>query len=194
VIAFLGLGNVGSQYTHTKHNFGFWVVDELVRRMNLSFRPGKGDYVYTESVKGDEVLWVKPTSGMNISGVPVKDVRDRWQIDLADLYVIVDDVDLPLGTMRVRPRGGDGCHRGLESVIYHLGSTDFPRIRMGIGTSEQMRPAEDFVLKPFRKQDQQLADEMVQRGADAAESILIRGIEKTMSEYNRLETEEIAEK
>lgn len=192
MIAFIGLGNMGSHYSHTKHNFGFWVVDELVHRRNLTFRPGKGDYVYAESPSND-ILWVKPTSGMNTSGVPVMDVYDRWQIDLADLRMIVDDVDLPLGTMRIRPGGGDGCHRGLESVIYHLKSTNFPRIRMGIGTSENMRPAEDYVLKQFRRQDRPLAEEMVKHGADAAESILINGLEKTMSEFNRLEIEEVTE-
>ncbi|MFQ6607742.1 MAG: aminoacyl-tRNA hydrolase [Fidelibacterota bacterium] len=192
MIAFVGLGNVGSRYAATKHNFGFWVVDELVRRHNLSFRPGKGDYIFAESEGKEDVLWVKPTAGMNASGVPVVELFKRWQIELANLYVIVDDVDLPLGTMRIRPRGGDGCHKGLESIIYQLGSTDFPRIRMGIGTTEKMRPAEDYVLKPFRKKDQSLAEEMVQRGADAVESILYKGLEKTMSEFNRLEIEEIA--
>jgi|TARA_B100000315_G_scaffold259178_1_gene314035 PTH1 family peptidyl-tRNA hydrolase len=192
VIAFIGLGNVGLHYSHTKHNFGFWVVDELVRRRNLAFCPGKGGYVFAENTS-DDILWVKPTSGMNTSGIPVKDVWDRWQIDLADLHMIVDDVDLPLGTLRIRPRGGDGCHRGLESVIYHLKSTDFPRIRMGIGTSENMRPSENYVLKQFRKQDRPLAEEMVKRGADAAESILLNGLGKTMSEFNRLEIEEVTE-
>ena len=190
MIAFIGLGNVEAHYAGTKHNFGFWVVDELVRRRNLVFRPGNDNYVYAGS---DDLVWVKPTSGMNRSGISVKKVQAHWQIDLADLHIIVDDVDLSLGTMRVRPAGGDGCHRGLESIIYQLGSTDFPRIRMGIGTEEQMRPAEDYVLKPFRKENQSLAEEMMIRGADAVESILTRGLEKTMAEFNRLRTEELAE-
>jgi len=190
VIAFVGLGNVGDRYAHTKHNFGFWVVDEIARRRNLSFSPWKGDYVYAESTSGGGTLLVKPTSGMNISGVAVNDIRLEWEIDLSNLNVIVDDVDIPLGTMRIRPRGGDGCHRGLESIIYHLKSADFPRVRMGIGTEEKMRPAETFVLKPFRKEDEPIALEMVQRGADAVEGILINGLEKTMAEFNRLNREE----
>lgn len=193
MIAFLGLGNVSTHYARTKHNFGFWVVDEFARRQKLSFHPGKGDFVYAESDSGDGMLLVKPTSGMNSSGIPVKDIRARWEMDLKNLHLIVDDVDLPLGTMRIRPHGGDGCHRGLESVIYHLGAMDFPRIRMGIATSEKMRPAEDYVLKPFRKQDQKLAEEMIHRGADAMESILAIGLEKTMSQFNRVEKEEMAE-
>ncbi len=192
MIAFVGLGNIGSHYANTKHNFGFWVVDEFAHRQHLSFQPGKGDYVYAESSEKD-VLLVKPTSGMNASGISVKDVLSRWELDLKNLHLIVDDVDLPLGSMRIRPHGGDGCHRGLESVIYHLCSTDFPRIRMGIATSENMRPAEDYVLKPFRKNDQQPAEEMIHRGADAVESILALGIEKTMSLFNRMEKEEMAD-
>lgn len=191
MIAFVGLGNVGDQYAQTKHNFGFWVVDEIARRKNLSFSPGKGDYVYAESGPDTNLLFVKPTSGMNVSGVPVSDVHRRLEVDQSDLYVIVDDVDLPLGTMRIRARGGDGCHRGLESVIYQLGSMEFPRIRMGIGTDEQMRPAEAYVLKPFRKTDKPLVLEMVQRGADAVEEILRNGLEKTMVEFNRLDREEL---
>ena len=193
MIAFVGLGNVGDRYVRTKHNFGFWVVDEIARRRNLSFSPGKGDYVYAESPSGEGTLLVKPTSGMNVSGVPVNDIRHQWAIDLSNLNVIVDDVDLPLGTMRIRPRGGDGCHRGLESIIYHLESMEFPRVRMGIGTDEQMRPAEAYVLEPFRKDDEPLALEMVQRGADGAEGIFINGLEKTMAEFNRLKREELVQ-
>jgi len=185
MIAFIGLGNTDSQYTRTKHNLGFWVVDELARRWKLSFRPGKGDYIYTE--KSNRLFLFKPTSGMNRSGIPVKEIRDNWEISLFDLYVIVDDVDLPLGTIRIRSRGGDGCHRGMESIIYYLGNTQFPRIRIGIGTNEQMRPAENYVLKPFRRKDESLALEMVVRGADAIESILSVGLEKTMNLYNRVE-------
>ena len=193
MIAFVGLGKVGDRYARTKHNFGFWVVDEIARRRNLSFSPGKGDYVYAESPSGEGTLLVKPTSGMNVSGVPVNDIRHQWAIDLSNLNVIMDDVDLPLGTMRIRPRGGDGCHRGLESIIYHLESTEFPRVRMGIGTDEEMRPAEAYVLEPFRKDDEPLALEMAQCGADGAEGILINGLEKTMAEFNRLNREELVQ-
>lgn len=186
MIAFIGLGNVGGEYVHTKHNFGFWIVDELARRWNFSFGPGKGSFVYAEYKKRN-VLLAKPTSGMNRSGVPVKGIRDSWQLRLEDLHIIVDDVDLPLGRLRLRSRGGDGCHRGMESIIYQLRANNFPRLRIGIGTDEQMRPAEDYVLKPFRRRDEELAREMIQRGADAAESILHRGLEPTMGEYNRME-------
>ena len=184
MIAFVGLGNVGSKYSRTKHNFGFWVANELAHRWNIAFRPGKGDYVYAE--RPPNILLAKPTFGMNHSGIPVREIVARWQVRLSDLHVIVDDVDLPLGNLRIRPRGGDGCHKGLASVIGSLSSTEFPRIRIGIGTDEQMRPAERYVLRPFRREDEPMAQAMVQRGADAVESILAGGFEKTMNEYNRV--------
>ncbi|MFQ6673454.1 MAG: aminoacyl-tRNA hydrolase [Fidelibacterota bacterium] len=204
MMAFIGLGNPGSSYAKTKHNVGFWIVNELADRWDLSFRPGRGDYLFTErrltgvspSPRGSDgdnfegVLLAKPTSGMNRSGIAVKEIRDHWDIRLSDLFVIVDDVDLPLGVMRIRPGGGDGCHKGMESIIYSVGTLQFPRIRVGIATSEQLRPAENYVLKPFRKRDESVAREMVRRVADAVDSILSHGLQKTMSEYNRIGSEE----
>ncbi len=191
MIAFIGLGNIGDKYASTKHNAGFWVVNELAKRMNISFKPGKGDYVYAENPQKD-ILLVKPTTGMNRSGLAVRQVLDKWNIDMEDLYLVVDDVDLNLGTIRIRPSGGDGCHRGMESVIYQLNENRFPRIRFGIKAEDHTRPAEKYVLIPFRKQDIQLAEEMVQKTADAIFSILNNGLNRTMSEYNRVEkTEEL---
>lgn len=183
-MVFVGLGNPGSRYADTKHNAGFWVVDELARRRKLSFKPGKGDYVYAETHDGSQLM-VKPTTGMNGSGTAVKDVLARWDINPADMFVIVDDVDLPLGKLRLKPQGGDGCHRGLESVIYQLGTTRFPRLRVGIAADENTRPAESYVLKPFRKDARPIAVEMVNLAADALESVLREGLTFAMNNYNR---------
>ena len=182
--AFIGLGNPGPEYANTKHNAGFWVINELARRWSVQFQPGKGSFVYTEATD-KEVLLVKPTTGMNASGVAVKYVLQKWNIDLADLNVVVDDVDLPLGSMRLRLKGGDGCHRGMESVIYHLGHTGFPRLRFGVAAADHKRPAEKYVLKPFKKNDQPNADDMIQTVADAVESILNYGLQKTMNQFNK---------
>ena len=114
----------------------------------------------------------------------MQEVTQTWNLLPQDLIVVVDDVDLPLGSIRIRPKGGDGCHRGMENIIYQLQSDLFPRIRLGIGTDENMRPAENYVLKPFRSDDQDTASEMVQTGADAIENILIHGLNKTMSQFN----------
>jgi len=184
--AFIGLGNVGNEYSSTKHNAGFWVVNEFARRVKLDFKPGKGDYVVAEDLNKN-LLLIKPTTGMNHSGLAARQVFDNWNISLNNFFVIIDDVDLNLGTLRIRPSGGDGCHRGMESVIYHLNNNKFPRIRFGVKADDHKRPAEKYVLKPFRKQDQSLAKEMVQKAADAIFSIINNGLDRTMSEYNRIE-------
>ena len=191
MVVFVGLGNIGDEYSSTKHNAGFWVVNELAKRMKIPFKPGKGDYVFAED-RNKDILLLKPTTGMNRSGLAVRQAIDKWNVDLENLYLIVDDVDLNLGTLRIRPRGGDGCHRGMESVIYQLNENQFPRIRIGIKAGDHKRPAEKYVLKSFRKQDQQFAEEMVQQAADAAMSILNNGINATMNKFNRIEkTEEV---
>ncbi len=191
MFVFVGLGNIGDEYSSTKHNAGFWVVNELAKRMNIAFKPGKGDYVYAED-RNKGIVLVKPTTGMNRSGLATRQVVDKWNVELDNLHLIVDDVDLQLGTLRIRPRGGDGCHRGMESVIYQLNDNKFARIRFGIKADDHKRPAEKYVLKPFLKQDQELAEEMVQRTADAVFSIINNGLNKTMSEFNRIDkTEEV---
>ena len=183
MIAFIGLGNPDDKYANTKHNAGFWVVDELAGRQKLSFKPGKGPYVFAQH-KRREVLLIKPTTGMNRSGNAVKDVANRWDLLPSDIHVIVDDVDLPLGSIRIRPKGGDGCHRGMENIIYQLQSDQFPRIRLGIGIDENMRPAEKYVLKPFQSNDVSEAEAMVKRAADALANLLVRGLSHTMNHFN----------
>ncbi len=183
MIAFVGLGNVGNAYANTKHNAGFWVIDEIARRHKLSFTPGVGDYIYAE-YKGHQVLLVKPTTGMNRSGNAVRSVLNYWGLDLSDIHIIVDDVDLPLGTIRIRPKGGDGCHKGLKNIIYQLQSDQFPRFRLGIGTDINMRPSENYVLKPFLTDDYPNAEMMVKNCADAIDNLLAKGLNQTMNQFN----------
>ena len=183
MIAFVGLGNVGDVYVNTKHNAGFWVVDEVARRHKLSFIPGVGEYIYAK-FKRDQVLLVKPTTGMNRSGNAVASILGHWGLNPSDIHIIVDDVDLPLGTIRIRPKGGDGCHKGLENIIYQLQSNQFPRFRLGIGTDVNMRPSEKYVLKPFQIDDHPNAELMVNRCADAIDNLLVKGLDQTMNHYN----------
>jgi len=183
VIAFVGLGNVGEIYRDTKHNAGFWVLDEFANREKISFKPGQGEYLFTEHNRKNMLL-VKPTTGMNKSGCAVKDIISHWSLLPEDIYVVFDDVDLPLGTIRIKPKGGDGCHRGLGNIIYQLRTQNFPRVRLGIGTEEDMRPAERYVLQPFRQNHLQGSKIMVSRAADALQTILIKGLNHTMNQFN----------
>ena len=183
MIAFIGLGNPGSQYQKTKHNAGFWVVDKWAEKHNLKFKPVRGEYLFAQSKK-QEVILVKPISGMNNSGVAVKEVMIHWSLNNSDLHLIIDDVDLPLGKIRVKPKGGDGCHRGMENIIYHLNSNRFPRIRFGIGSEENMRPAEQYVLKPFKKEKFKDVNDSVGKAVEILDSIVINGLGHTMNRFN----------
>ena len=183
MIAFVGLGNVGGQYKWTTHNAGFWVIDEFARRKKLVFIPAKSEYVFTTH-KSKQIILVKPTTGMNQSGIAVKSIIGKWSLLISDIYVITDDVDLPLGSIRIRPKGGDGCHRGLENIIYNLKSNVFPRIRLGIAGSDYRRPSEKYVMKPFNDEMGLDAKIMVNRAADAMQSIITRGLNRTMNQFN----------
>ena len=183
MIVFIGLGNPGDEYYNTKHNAGFWIIDELAKRWTCNFNAGKGNYVFSKKETKD-VMLMKPTTGMNNSGIALKHFVWLFNINLNNLFVCVDDVDLPLGRIRIRPKGGDGCHRGMESVIYQLGNNGFPRIRFGIATGDKLRPAENYVLKSFNKKNQILANEMIVKTADAVESIIHNGMSKTMNLFN----------
>ena len=183
MIAFIGLGNIGDQYKWTKHNAGFWVIDEFARRKKLAFIAAKSGYVFAKH-KSKQILLMKPTTGMNQSGIAVKSIIGKWGMLISEIYVITDDVDLPLGSIRIRPKGGDGCHRGLENIIYNLQSNAFPRIRLGIAGSDYKRPSEKYVMKPFN--DEMILDAkiMVNRTADAMQSIITKGLNRTMNQFN----------
>ena len=183
MIVLVGLGNVGDAYEDTKHNAGFWVLDEFARRNKIDFYPGKGDYVFCQ-LKRSKVLLVKPTTMMNKSGLAVKDVMEKWDLKPSNMLIVLDDVDLPLGSLRVRPGGGDGCHRGLENIIYNLQTNQFPRLRMGIAASDYMRPSEHYVLSPFNKANIDQVKTMVQQCADALQTLVVRGLDRAMNEFN----------
>ena len=169
-VAFVGLGNPGTQYQATRHNVGFGVIDELCRRFHTALRPGKGDYLIARtSMEGVDMHFVAPTTFMNDSGTAVLDILERFQIAPRELLVVVDDFALPLGTLRFRMKGSDGGHNGLASIIFMLNSHEFPRLRCGVGT-ETMPPKSAmaaFVLSPFGPEEVPTVNDMVQRAADA---------------------------
>ena len=183
MIVFIGLGNVGEKYEETKHNAGFWIMDEMAARHKISFSPGCGDYVIAS--KSDKFHLVKPITGMNRSGNAVLQLIKSKNILPEQICVVLDDVDLPLGKIRIKPKGGDGSHRGLQNIIYVSNTHNIPRLRFGIGTNEKMRPAENYVLKPFKKtNDKTLSLETVRNAADALDSVVFNGIDRTMNIYN----------
>ena len=158
-------------------------MDEMAARHKISFSPGDGDYVVAS--KSDKFRLVKPSTGMNRSGNAVSQLIKSKNILPEQICIVLDDVDLPLGKIRIKPKGGDGSHRGLENIIYVSNTDNIPRLRYGIGTTEKMRPAENYVLKPFKKDNEKtLSRETIKNAADALDSIVFNGLDKTMNIYN----------
>ncbi|UCD36973.1 MAG: aminoacyl-tRNA hydrolase [Fidelibacterota bacterium] len=184
----IGLGNPGARYARTRHNFGYWALDALAASQGLSFAPGQGDYVLAVRESAELVL-AKPTGFMNASGIPVRELLMFFQTEPEDMLVIFDDIDLPLGSLRFRPSGGAGGHKGMTSVIYHLETEDFPRLRLGIATDAPMRPSEQYVLEPFRSIDGPVVTQVLDQAVEGIEYYLERGIEATMSRFNTHLTE-----
>jgi len=181
--AIIGLGNPGERYAKTRHNAGFMVIDELARRWQISFRPGKGSYVFAKSTGWDAIL-MKPTTYMNHSGQAVRHLTDYFKIDIADNILVFDDLDIPFPEIRLRKQGGAGTHRGVQSVIQHMNTTEFPRVRMGIGGDQGDRLAEDFVLENYSKVDSDILPEQLDKAADAIEYWLKEDIENAMNRFN----------
>ena len=177
----VGLGNPGREYSDTKHNFGFWVVDRFAEKRSVTFQAGKGNYLIAKS---GNLSFVKPTTYMNSSGVAVSDYCRYYQNSVEDLLVIYDDIDLPLGTIRFRDNGGAGGHKGIESIIYHLRSENFNRLRIGIATNDEMRPAEKFVLSPFEEDKKELVNEMINNACEGIEFFLTHEMNETMTKFN----------
>lgn len=182
----VGLGNPGPRYRDTLHNVGFMVVDALAARHGVAFGSAPAEAV-TAKIRGvgdDDVLLVKPLTFMNLSGRAVADLVRFYKIALDDLLVIVDEVALPAGQLRVRARGSAGGHNGLKSIIGLLGDDAFPRLRIGVGRGDPRRDLADHVLATIDPAMRPIVDEGVGRAADAVVAFLTDGIEKTMNVFN----------
>ena len=177
----VGLGNLGNNYSSTKHNFGFWVVDKLVEQSSLKYKAGKGEYVFAQS---NEYVVVKPTTYMNDSGIAIKQFLNYYKLDISNLIVIYDDIDTDLGRIKFRAKGKDGGHNGIKSIIYHLQTDTFDRLKIGIATSMDMKPSEEYVLKPFPKKYNNLIDEVIENSSSGIDYYLDNGISKTMNNFN----------
>ncbi len=181
--AIIGLGNPGDRYANTRHNAGFMVIDELAHRWQVSFKPGKGNYVFARSAQREAIL-MKPTTYMNNSGQAVRHLTDYFKIEVEDCMIVFDDLDILFPELRLRKQGGAGTHRGMQSVIQHLNDTNFPRTRMGIGGDQGRRLSEDFVLENYSKVDLNVLPEQVGKAADALEFWLTDDIDNTMNRFN----------
>lgn len=186
----VGLGNPGIEYQFTPHNLGFLVVDRLADAARVRIeRPEARSLLAHAEIEGQPVVLAKPLTYMNLSGLAVRELLERLELDPAALLVISDDLALPQGALRIRRRGSAGGHHGLESVIGALGTKEFVRVRLGVSPGRPLDETSEYLLRPLRRSALKLVDEQIDRAAEAVRLILREGLEKAMSRFNRRQPE-----
>lgn len=182
----VGLGNPGSKYAKTRHNVGFMVIEKLGGRWDIHVDKNKFEGLLGGGqINGEPVLMLEPQTFMNRSGLSVRAAMDFYKLEPKDLLVILDDLALPVGQIRVRNQGSAGGHNGLADVIRHAGTEQFGRIRVGIGSPPPRMDAADYVLGEFQSDEKPVMAEMIEQAANAVELILDQGMTRAMDQFNR---------
>ncbi|MBS1911859.1 MAG: aminoacyl-tRNA hydrolase [Bacteroidetes bacterium] len=187
----LALGNPGARYAATRHNIGWMIADAVACRLGCDFVAGRGDYFAAPAQVGDDdLLIVKPTTYMNNSGVAAAQIVERFGVPVESILAIVDELQFATGRIQLRPSGSSGGHNGTESLIYHLDSINFPRLRCGIGNQFPPGMMADYVLSPFPHEEHELVKRMIEEGADAVMTWVREGTSRAMNIVNtRRQTE-----
>jgi PTH1 family peptidyl-tRNA hydrolase len=181
-----GLGNPGLQYERSRHNLGYRAADALAKIWKMPFKSEKmRGYFARGNVYGGAAAIIKPTTYMNSSGECLSEAVRKLKVDLSQLIVVYDDMDLPVGKIRIRLRGGPGTHNGMKSIVYDLNSEDFIRVRIGIGMPPEAVDTVDYVLGRPEGEELKLLDEAVQKAAEAVDCIVREGVEAAMQKYNK---------
>jgi PTH1 family peptidyl-tRNA hydrolase len=183
----VGLGNPGPEYAQTRHNAGYLAVEQLAARWKASWTTSRKfkSRVARLDLEGRRILLGQPETFMNLSGEAVAGLRNYYHVDWPDLLVVLDDADLPLGTLRLRPQGSSGGHHGLESIEQHLGTRQFARLRIGIGRgADGRREITDYVLSGFSRAEAQLRDEVLAHACDQIECWAREGVAQAMNRFN----------
>lgn len=189
--AIVGLGNPGEKYEHTRHNAGYDVISIIAAKLNTPIKKLKFQATIGETfLNGEKLVLIKPQTFMNLSGLTVSDALAFYKMEPRDMLLLVDDIDLPMGQMRIRPKGGAGTHNGLRSIVECTGSEDFPRIRLGMGTPPKEWDLADWVLGKFQTEEEKkiMFDAYVE-AADAALCWAEHGIDQAMNRYNKRHVE-----
>ena len=182
----IGLGNPGAEYANTRHNAGFCVIERLSRHWGIAVDRARCHALVGEGrVDGQRVALLKPQTYMNLSGDCVADALRWYKVGPQDVMIFSDDIDLPLGMIRVRPFGGAGTHNGWRDILLKTGSDRFPRVRIGVGGKPPEWDLADWVLSRYTPEDQKLMDAAFDKAADAAVCFVEHGIEEAMNLYNR---------
>lgn len=180
------LGNPGPEYAHTRHNVGWLVLEELLRRHPMTVKRENQAMVGKGSIQGVPVVTVRPLTYMNRSGEAVGQLARYYKIPPEEVLAIYDELALPFGTIRLRPGGGAAGHNGVKSLIQHLGTENFPRMRVGIGPKPPHMDQAAFVLGSFKPQEREQLTEIIHNAADAVETLLKEGLNAAMNRYNAL--------
>lgn len=180
-----GLGNIGEKYNFTRHNAGFMVLDRWAAKESLTFKPESKlkSEIARFKMNGEDIILAKPTTYMNLSGEAVRAIMDYYKIPVEDILIIYDDISLDLGKLRYRSSGSDGGHNGIKSIIQHIGTKNFARLKVGIGPQPNI-PSENYVLQNFPKKQLDLLKEVLDRSRESVEFYLNNGIEKTQNRFN----------
>jgi PTH1 family peptidyl-tRNA hydrolase len=187
----VGLGNPGPEYQWTPHNLGFLAVDELANRGGIRVgRPEGKALVGLGKVAGEEVVLVKPQTYMNLSGASVRELLEKYELGPEDLLAMWDEAQLPWGAIRIHAEGSAGSHNGAKSLISSLGTPAFARLRLGCGPDHPLSSRKEYVLRPMKKAELEIAAEMIGDAGDAVELLLSKGIEAAMTKYNRRERQQ----
>ena len=183
----VGLGNPGIEYQFTPHNLGFLTIDRLAERWRIEIKNRHCQALTARKLVGEhEVLLVKPETYMNLSGLAVRELAEEYEVrPEQDLIVIYDELDLPFGAIRIRPRGGTAGHNGMESIVGALGTEEFLRVRLGIAPERKVADGARYVLGQFRRSQYKAVDQMLDTAADAVEAILKEGAAAAMNRFNR---------
>jgi peptidyl-tRNA hydrolase, PTH1 family len=181
-----GLGNPGEQYAATPHNLGFLVVERLAARHAIRLtRKECQAFIGQGNIGGKTVLLAQPQTFMNLSGIAIKPLMEKNEVPPSELLLVYDDLDLLWGSLRVRPKGSSAGHNGVIDVIAKIGSQDFPRIRLGVHPGHPLPSGKDYLLSRFTRQQNETLDAFIDLAADATESVISEGVEKSMTRFNR---------
>jgi len=180
----VGLGNIGSEYSETRHNIGFKILDSFAKSESLIFEPQKLGAVINYKVKGRSILFLKPSTYMNLSGKAIRYWLEKEKIPLENLLVITDDINLPFGTIRVKTKGSDGGHNGLKDTQNTLQTTSYNRYRFGVGADFGKGKQVDYVLGEWSEEEKDKLPERLNKSADLIKSFVLAGIKNTMNVFN----------
>lgn len=180
----VGLGNPDSRYEKNRHNVGFLLIDYAIKNREVKEIKNKYSYLCESLFQGEKIFFAKPYFFVNESGIPIKKLISDLEIKISNLIVVVDDMNLDLGNIRIRKKGQDGGHNGLKSIEYHLGTCEYPRLKIGVGSPSNKKDHIKYILSDFKKNEDVLISKVFEKANESINEILVNGFHSAMGEFN----------